>query len=139
MAAAGFPYSLVIDGVESNWKQCRFGDANPGVDSTSRLLPDGTTNEGFADRDYDISTFTFTVTEPAQKADDVRGDASEQLFAGVAAGYRNESDAWYITYDGVTLYAGTGIYCSGVDGNGSIPGEGMLSASFQAIGVYAKG
>lgn len=135
--AAGFLYSLTVNGVESSWKNIDWNDDNAGVDSTSRMAPDGSTNEGFADRDYDISTFSMTLTEMSHGSDDDRGDITENVFSA-QAGDRNPDDAWILKYDGVQLYHGTGIYYSSVNGSGAIPGEGRIGTRLQAIGPYEK-
>lgn len=135
--AAGFLWGFVVNGEESSWKNVDFSDANPGIDSTSRLNPDGSTNAGYADHDFDVSTFSFTLAEMARDADDDRGDITTGLF-GAQAGDRNPTDNWSITYDGVTLYSGTGLYYADISGAGSIPGEARLTARLQAIGPFTK-
>lgn len=134
---AGFLYGFVVDGTETSWKNIEISDANPGVDTTSRLNPDGSTNTGFADREYDVSTATITLTEMARASDDDRGDITS-MGAGFAAGDRDETSVWTATFDGVEFASGTGLYCMECSFSGSIPGEGRDVTRFQAIGDYSR-
>lgn len=135
--AAGFPFKFEIDGIQSSWANITFRDSNPGVEASARLLPNGDDNTGFSDREYDLSTATITLVEPAHASDDARGDISTQVF-GYIAGSRLPNSVWQIAYDEITIYSGTGIYISENAFEGSIPGAGKVTATIQAIGEYEK-
>lgn len=138
---AGFPYQFVVDGDESSWKQIDVSGGNPGVNSTSRLNPDGSTNESdggcFADREADENTLTIRLTEMMRASDDVRGDATT-IGLSFIEGDRDPTSVWTVAYDGVITANGTGLYCARVDLTGSIPGEGRGVTEFQAIGPYTR-
>ena len=135
---AGYRYSFIVYGSETSWKNIEFTGSNPGVDTTSRLLPDGTTNDpACADREPDVNTFTITLTEMARAADDVRGDITS-AGAAFVEGERDPDAPWSVEYDGVELASGTGLYCSEGNFTGQIPGEARTVYRFQAIGLYTR-
>lgn len=133
---AGFLFSFIVDGEESSWKNIECSGTMPGNDTSSRLLPDGTTNDtGVADRDIDISTFTITLTEMARVDGDARGDITSSGF-GFVEGIRDDQAVWEAQFDGVTFANGTGLVCTESSQNASIPGEARAVTRLQAIGAY---
>ncbi len=135
---AGYLYSFSVGGQEASFKNLEMSGSNQGNDTTSRLNPDGTTNDGgAADRDRDISTFTITLTEMARGNGDTRGDISTLGF-GFIEGDRDDSTTFEGAFDGVAIVDGTGLYCMQNDYTGSVPGEGRGVIRFQVIGDYNR-
>ncbi len=126
MAAAGFLYDVVIDGILMGFKDVSCRESAPPINASSRSNPDGSTNEGFSSFESDLSTLTIDINQIAETPNGL-----PDLTLGI------NDVAWNVDYNGVNLYSGESLYVEEWTYSGSAPGEARVRLLAHANGPYS--